>query len=308
MESPTLLVLAAGMGSRYGGLKQIDPMGPNGETMLDFSVFDALRAGFNKVVFVIRRDFEHAFRNAVGAKFSGQIEVAYAFQDLHDLPSGFTVPDGRTKPWGTAHAIRAARDLISTPFAAINADDFYGRESYQQIAHHFSAPSHNENGHPNPDHYCMVGYQIENTLSDHGHVSRGICSVESGFLQSVEEHTGIARSPAGAVLGTSSAGHHDEIPDGTPVSMNFWGFSPSAFKHIESHFSLFLEKHGSDPKAECYIPSVVDSLIRSGSADCRVLPTSSPWFGVTYPDDKPIVIETIRRLMASGDYPPVLFP
>lgn len=294
---PTLLILAAGMGSRYGGLKQLDPMGPNGETVLDYSVTDAIRAGFGKVVFVIRRDFAEAFKDAVGNKFEGQIEVAYAFQDLADLPDGFTLPEGREKPWGTAHAVRAARTEIDSPFAVINADDFYGRDAFVQLAKYFE---HHRN---EPElRSCMVGYPLKNTLSDHGSVNRGICVVENGLLQTVEEHTEIAEAEAG-VQGKNLAGDTVAIDPGAIVSMNFWGFTPAIFASIEAQFIDFLEHRIHEPKSESYIPSVVDTLIQSGQTECAVLETSATWFGVTYPDDKPFVQANIRKLIDSGEYP-----
>lgn len=297
---PTLLVLAAGMGSRYGGLKQIDPMGPNGETVLDYSVFDAIRAGFGRVVFIIREDFADAFRQGIGARFSDRIQVDYAFQKLDDLPEGYTVPEGRTKPWGTAHAVRAARDLVKEPFAVINADDFYGRDAYRSAAEFLSSPSA-ENG---PSHYAMVGYPLENTLSDHGDVNRGICSRDAAaLLSNVEEYVRIKRDDDGTVRGTALDGEIRPIADGTPVSMNFWIFRPDFFAHLENEFTAFLETGATGEKTECYIPTVVDNLIRTGRADCRVLDTTSHWFGVTYPDDKPHVVASITSLVADGEYP-----
>ncbi|HVJ44900.1 MAG TPA: sugar phosphate nucleotidyltransferase [Luteolibacter sp.] len=294
---PTLLVLAAGMGSRYGGLKQIDPMGPNGETVLDYSVFDAIRAGFGRVVFIIREDFAEAFREGIGARFADRIQVDYAFQKLDDLPDGFTVPEGRTKPWGTAHAVRAARDLVKEPFAVINADDFYGRDSYRSAAAFLTSGN-------SASRYAMVGYPLENTLSDHGEVNRGICSHdESSLLTNVEEYVNIARESDGTVRGNALDGSRKPIVDGTPVSMNFWAFTPDFFPHLESEFIAFLERQGEGEKTECYIPTVVDNLIRNGKADCRVLGTSSHWFGVTYPDDKPHVVASIAKLVESGEYP-----
>lgn len=297
---PTLLVLAAGMGSRYGGLKQMDPMGPSGETVLDYSVFDAIRAGFGKVLFVIREDFSDAFRESVGARFADRIEVDYAFQKLDDLPAGFEVPEGRVKPWGTAHAVRAARHLIDGPFAVINADDFYGSDAYQVIAQWFAnSPSSTEKSH-----YCMVGYPLKNTLSEHGTVNRGICQTgEGNLLSDVEEVVDISRGDDGQVSGTRIDGTTLEINEASPVSMNFWGFSGSYLEQLESHFIQFLKDHGSEMKSECYIPTVVDELIRDERADCVVLQTSASWFGVTYPDDKPHVVESIAALVAAGDYP-----
>ncbi len=295
---PTLLILAAGMGSRYGGLKQLDPMGPNGETVLDYSVYDAIRAGFGKVVFVIRRDFAEAFKAAVGDKFEDRIDVAYAFQDLNDLPEGFSVPDGREKPWGTAHAVRAARHEIDAPFAVINADDFYGKDAYAQLAAYFKQST------DEPElRTCMVGYRLENTLSEHGSVNRGLCRVEHGSLQAVEEHTEIAKDGDGRIHGLNLAGDSVEIPAGAIVSMNFWGFTPALFPSLEALFIEFLEAHGQEAKSECYIPTVIDTLIRSGQTDCAVIETSGSWFGVTYPDDKPFVQASIRGLIESGAYP-----
>jgi dTDP-glucose pyrophosphorylase len=298
---PTLLILAAGMGSRYGGLKQLDPMGPNGETVLDYSVFDAIRAGFGKVVFVIRRDFADAFKSTVGDKFESKIEVAYAFQDLTDLPAGYNVPEGREKPWGTTHAVRAARDKIDTPFAVINADDFYGQDAYQLLAQHFT-----KNNNDCKLKTCMVGYHLENTLSEHGSVNRGICHVKDGTLQSVEEHDTIARGEDGIVRGNNLAGKSLEIPSEAIVSMNFWGFTPALFASLEALFIEFLNAHGEEMKSECYIPTVIDSLIQSEQTKCSVIETNGAWFGVTYPDDKPLVQASIAALIKRGEYPQVL--
>ena len=295
---PTLLILAAGMGSRYGGLKQLDPMGPHGETVLDYSVYDAIQAGFGKVVFVIRQEFAEAFKRAVGDKFEGKIEVAYAFQELTDLPEGFSLPAGREKPWGTAHAVRAARDEIDTPFAVINADDFYGRDAFVQLAkyfeHHSDAPELRT---------CMVGYKLSNTLSDHGTVNRGLCVVKDGALQTVEEHTEIASDEDAVVCGKNLNGKDVEIAENAIVSMNFWGFTPAIFASIEAQFIEFLEQRIHEPKSECYIPSVVDQLIRTGQTECAVLETSASWFGVTYPADKPYVQASIKALIEQGAYP-----
>jgi len=297
---PTLLVLAAGMGSRYGGLKQMDPMGPHGETVLDYSVFDAIRAGFGRVVFIIRKDFEEAFKQGVGSRFADRIQVDYAFQSLDDLPEGFTVPEGRTKPWGTAHAVRAARELVKEPFAVINADDFYGQDAYRRAAGFLSSPP-SANG---VAHYAMVGYPLENTLSDHGHVNRGICSHDTeDHLTNVEEYLDIHREEDGIVRGQALDGTRKPITNETPVSMNFWAFTPDFFQHLETEFLKFLSEQGNGGKTECYIPTVVDNLIQSGIADCRVLETTSHWFGVTYPDDKPHVVASIAALTEAGEYP-----
>lgn len=299
MQKPTLLVLAAGMGSRYGGLKQMDPMGPHGETILDYSVFDAIRAGFGKVVFIIREDFAEAFRETVGARFADKIEIDYAFQKLDDLPEGFSIPEGRTKPWGTAHAVRAARDVVSGPFAVINADDFYGRDSYVRAAE-FLADVKSDT---TPAESCIVGYYLAKTLSDHGGVNRGITRHQGGFLSDVEEIIGIDRRKGGKIVGEAVNGDERILDGDAIVSMNFWGFTPTFFEQLEAHFTKFLEDHGSEEKSECYIPTIVDDLITSGEAICHVLPTASSWFGVTYPDDKPRVTESIKKLIKSGEYP-----
>lgn len=296
---PTLLVLAAGMGSRYGGLKQMDPMGPDGETVLDYSVYDAIKAGFDRVIFIIRKDFEELFRTQVGAKFEDKIKVDYVFQDLNDLPEGYSLPEGRTKPWGTTHAILAAREVIDSHFAVINADDFYGADSYQQISSYFTETADASD----MEHYCMVGYKLANTLSDHGHVNRGICLNTDGFLNSVEEHTEIELESDGVCRGNSLTGERVEIPTSAIASMNFWGFSVSIIDHLQAHFINFLNERGSEMKSECYIPTVVDELLVSGKADCSILETSSSWFGVTYPQDKDACVASIQKLVDSGEYP-----
>jgi dTDP-glucose pyrophosphorylase len=297
---PTLLVLAAGMGSRYGGLKQMDPMGSNGETVLDYSVFDAIRAGFGKVVFIIRRDFAENFKSAIGDKFSDKIEVEYAFQDLNDLPEGFNLPEGRVKPWGTTHAILAARDIVDTPFAVINADDFYGADAYQQFAScHENVSSVNGSAAQ----YCMVGYPLKNTLSKNGSVNRGICSDIDGNLNKVEEHLEIAIEDDGVCRGENLAGDRVELSQNAISSMNFWGFPQSIMQDLENEFVKFLEERGTELKSECYIPTVVDTMIHSGKANCKILETSGTWFGVTYPEDKQNCVESIQKLIAEGEYP-----
>lgn len=300
MTQPTLLVLAAGMGSRYGGLKQMDPMGPNGETVLDYSVFDAIRAGFGRVLFIIREDFAEAFKQGVGERFAGRIQVDYAFQHLDDLPTGHSVPTGRSKPWGTAHAVRAARKLVAEPFAVVNADDFYGRDAYQVAAGFLTQPAANDG----KSHYAMVGYPLVNTLSDHGDVNRGICATDrDGLLASVEEYVKIEREADGVIRGDALDGTRRTVAENDPVSMNFWAFDAGFMGLLETEFSAFLAAHGQEEKSECYIPTVVDALIRANSADCRVLATNSRWFGVTYPDDKPHVMASIQQLIAAGEYP-----
>jgi hypothetical protein len=298
---PTLVVMAAGMGSRYGGLKQIDPMGPSGETILDYSVFDALRAGFGKVVFIIRPDFEEAFRTGVGAKFADKIAVDYAFQTLDKLPPGFSVPEGREKPWGTTHAILCAREVVKEPFAVINADDFYGRTSFAVLHDYLK-------GLPNGSaEYSMVGFTLKNTLSEHGTVTRGVCKTDAnGFLTEIEEMTKIGSGTAG-VSNTKEDGTVVPLTGLEPVSMNMWGFSPHLFDQLQALFTEFLTVHGKELKGECYIPLSVGELVRRKQATCKVLPTDSTWFGVTYREDKPIVQASIAALTANGSYPPSLW-
>ncbi len=292
----TLLVLAAGMGSRYGGLKQLDPMGPNGETVLDYSVFDAIRAGFDRVIFVIREDFAEAFREGIGSRFSDRITVEYAFQKLDDLPSPHVPSPSRTKPWGTTHAIRAARHLTTDPFAVINADDFYGRDAYAKAAEFMTRIP--------PGNCGMIGYPLKNTLSDHGQVNRGVCEVsEESVLSSVEEYLKIGREPNGKVTGEGLDGERREISEAAPVSMNFWIFTPEFMDDLEDEFLEFIKENSGKETGESYIPTVVDSLIRQGKTTCKVLETSSSWFGVTYPEDKELVVASIRGLIAAGDYP-----
>ncbi|MFM2171065.1 MAG: hypothetical protein RI957_1294 [Verrucomicrobiota bacterium] len=281
----------------------MDPMGPNGETVLDYSVFDAIRAGFERVVFIIRRDFAEVFQATVGSRFAGKIRVEYAYQSLDDLPEGFSVPEGRTKPWGTSHAIRAARHLIQGPFAVINADDFYGRDAYERAAAFLrqASPRHDV------EHYAMIGYDLLNTLSDHGDVNRGICRTDAqGNLTSVEEVVKIQREADGVIYGDYLDGARRPVSQEAVVSMNFWAFEASFIDRIEEHFLHFLREHGQKEKSECYIPTVVDELIHAGRATCCVLPTSSSWFGVTYPEDKPHVVANIRALIDAGEYPATL--
>ncbi len=298
-NSPTLLVLAAGMGSRYGGLKQIDPVGPAGETIIDYSIFDALRAGFGKLVFVIRRDIEEAFRETVGSRFEKRVAVDYVFQSLEDIPPRFTVPAGRTKPWGTTQAILLAADAIHEPFAAINADDFYGAESYGELAGHLTSGSAD---------YAMVGFVLRNTLSDFGSVARGVCQVSpDGFLKDIVELTRIERDGNGA-RNTDPSGNVTALSGEEPVSMNMWAFTPRVFDQLRERFEKFLETSSSDTKSECYIPSTVGDLIHAGEARVKVLHSRDSWFGVTYREDRPRVVESIRALIAAGAYPEKLWP
>lgn len=302
---PTLLILAAGMGSRYGGLKQVDPMGPHGETVLDYSVFDAKRSGFGKVVFVIRREFEDEFRTKVGSRFDKHIPVGYVYQSLDDLPAGFKVPDGRVKPWGTTHAVLAAEKAIQEPFAMINADDFYGRDAFAKLAENLRKPRPGDG----IGHYSMVGFQLKNTLSEHGSVARGVCTGRNGRLASVTEMTKIVKTGVGA-RNEEDPDHPVELTGSELVSMNFFGFTPALFPQLHDAFREFLgslDKHGGPLKAECYIPKVVDALINTRKAEVEVLETSGCWFGVTYPEDKAIVVASIRKLVDSGEYPAPLW-
>ncbi len=297
---PTLLILAAGMGSRFGGLKQVEPVGPNGEAIIDYSIFDAIRAGFGKVVFVIRESFAEAFKEKFDPRLKGKIEVEYVFQELDNLPAGFTLPEGREKPWGTAHAILVARDAIHEPFCALNADDFYGFNAYKTMAEFLTRDNAS-------DKYAMVGYKLSNTLSDHGSVSRGICDVDDkGLLQKIVETTKIVKRN-GRIISIEPDGSEKELTGNESVSMNIWGFQPSVFEILEKKFTAFLEAHINEPKSEIYIPSVVFDMIRDGQAKVEVLKADSPWFGVTYKEDKPLVIEQLKKLIEQGQYPKKLY-
>jgi NDP-sugar pyrophosphorylase family protein len=291
---PALLVLAAGMGNRYGGLKQIDPVGPGGETIIDYSIYDALRAGFGKVVFVIRKDIEQAFKQAVGARFERLIGVEYVFQELDKLPLGFSVPAGRTRPWGTLHAVLMAADAISEPFAVVNADDFYGSEGYRALAQHLQRGTAD---------YAMVGFVLRNTLSDFGAVSRGVCRVdEDDLLQGVVELTNIERNGVHA-RNTDSTGRVTRLSGDEVVSMNMWGFTPQVFGQLREHFQKFLNLDGSNVRSESYLPNTVNELISAGQARVKVLRTNDSWVGVTYREDHPRVVQAIRRLIDRGNYP-----
>ena len=297
---PTLFVLAAGMGSRYGGLKQIDGLGPNGETIMDYSVYDALRAGFGKVVFVIRKDFEEAFREVVISKYADKVPCEVCFQSVDKVPEGCTYNPERTKPWGTNHAVLMAKDLIREPFAVINADDFYGRESFQVLADYLKSVEGTTGK------YCMVGYRVANTLSENGSVSRGVCATdENGYLTDVVERTKIEK--VGDKIIYTEDGVDTEIAPNSPVSMNMWGFTPEYFEYVEKAFVEFLQARGQELKSEFYIPTLVNDMIRSGKATCKVLDTTSKWFGVTYAEDRPQVVMKINNLVREGVYPEKLF-
>lgn len=299
---PTLVILAAGMGSRYGGLKQVDPVGPSGETIMDYSIFDAVRAGFDRVVFVIRHDFEAVFRQTIGEKYKNHVEVDYAFQAIDDLPIGYSVPSDRVKPWGTAHAIYAAREVVKAPFAAINADDFYGQDAFQTLAAFLSRESATSGAQ-----FAMVGYLLEQTLSDHGSVARGVCKLgKDGLLQAVVEMTKLVRSTDG-VENQENPDEPVKLTGQERVSMNMWGFTPLLLDMLGERFPQWLEKNAGNNKAEWYIPFVVDALVKEHQAEVSVLPTESSWFGVTYREDKPVVVAAIQKLVDAGVYPAQLF-
>lgn len=297
---PTLFVLAAGMGSRYGGLKQIDGLGPNGETIMDYSVFDALRAGFGKIVFVIRKDFEEDFRRVVLSKYADKVPCEVCFQSVDKVPAGYSYNPERTKPWGTNHAVLMAKDIIKEPFAVINADDFYGKESFQILADYLKSIEGTTGN------YAMVGYRVANTLSENGSVSRGVCATdENGYLTDVVERTKIENIGGNIVF--TEDGKDTVLTPNTPVSMNMWGFTPEYFAYADAAFKEFLTNYGNELKKEFYIPTVVNDLIRAGKATCKVLDTPSKWFGVTYAEDRPQVVMKINNLVQDGVYPEKLF-
>ena len=301
---PTLFLLAAGMGSRYGGLKQLDKLGPHGETIMDYSIYDAINAGFGKLVFVIRKDFEEDFRNIVLSKYEGHIPCELVFQALDALPEGFTCPAERTKPWGTNHAVMMGKDVIKEPFAVLNCDDFYDRDAFQVMGKWLSELPEGSTGK-----YAMVGFRVGNTLSESGTVSRGVCeNDENHHLTSVVERTKIQRFD-GVVKYLDDDDKWVAIPDTTPVSMNFWGFTPDYFAHSEEYFKTFLSdpKNMENLKSEFFIPLMVDKLIKDGTATCEVLDTTSKWFGVTYPEDRPEVVAKFQKLADDGVYPEKMF-
>lgn len=301
---PTLLLLAAGMGSRYGGLKQLDGLGPNGETIMDYSIYDAIKAGFGKIVFVIRKDFEQDFRDKVLSKYEGHVPVELCFQSLDALPEGFTRPEGRVKPWGTNHAVLMAKDVIKEPFCVINCDDFYNRDAFMVIGKFLS-----ELPEGSTNRYAMVGFRVGNTLSDNGTVARGICSKDAdGCLTTVVERTEIMRVD-GPVCYKDEEGKWVAVEDNTPVSMNMWGFTPDYFAHSEEYFKGFLADPANmaNPKAEFFIPLMVNKLINDGTATVKVLDTTSKWFGVTYAADRQSVVDKIQSLINEGVYPDKLW-
>jgi UTP-glucose-1-phosphate uridylyltransferase len=300
---PTLVVLAAGMGSRFGGLKQLEPVGPSGELVLDYSVHDAVRAGFGDVVFVIRQELEPAFRERVLSRYEGRVPCALAFQELDALPDGMTVPAGREKPWGTAHAILCARRQVRGPFLAINADDFYGADAFRRMITFFEADA----PAAGPARFAMAGYPLGDTLSAHGSVARGVCEVDAhGRLVGIVERTGIERV-GGRIVAVSAEGEPLQFREDQPVSMNFWGLTPAIFPALERLLREFLQALGTEPKSEFYIPSAIFALIASGHCIVDVLPTTGRWFGVTHRADQPAVADAVRALVASGEYPTPLW-
>ncbi len=302
MIDTTLVILAAGMGSRYGGMKQIDSFGPSGETITDYSIYDAVRAGFSRFVFVISPKMEEDFKTHYLKRFPDHIKAEYVIQSLHDLPEGFELPEDRVKPWGTAHAVLMAKDVVKEPFAVINADDFYGRESYQIMNDYLRAASEKAEGR-----YCMVGFELQKTVSKHGSVARGVCQVDDeGFLKGMVERTKIFLRD-GAIVFEDEDGSISELDPMSTVSMNLFGFTPDFFRHTEEELKGFLPASASNPKAEFFIPLVVDSLINSGKAKMTVLQTPESWFGVTYQEDKPKVLDAIKALVEKGTYPTPLW-
>lgn len=300
-KKPTLLILAAGIGSRYGGLKQLDQVGPQGETIIDYSVYDAIQAGFGKVVFVIRENIEADFRDFFDKKLKGKIDVEYVFQEIHKIPEGLSYNKERIKPWGTGHAVLMAEEVIKENFAVINADDFYGREAYQTLVNYF-----NTDNLPQTD-YCMVGYELKNTLSENGFVSRGQCKAdENNFLFDVVERTHIERKN-GQIVFQDENKSLVKLDENTLVSMNFWGFTPSYFPFLKEKFALFIQKNTENSKAEFYIPSVVNELIEEKRARVKVLSSNANWFGVTYKEDKETVVKNIQMLIEKGIYPEKLW-
>ena len=306
---PTLFLLAAGMGSRYGGLKQLDTLGPQGQSIMDYSIYDAIEAGFGKIVWVIRRDFEQQFREQILSKYEKKIPCELCFQALDSLPEGFTVPEGRTKPWGTNHAVMMGAGVINEPFAVLNCDDFYDRDAFKVMGKFLSELPEGSTGK-----YAMVGFRVDNTLSESGTVSRGICENDekTRHLTSVVERTKIARMEDGSVAfraDNKDDGEWVPVSENAPCSMNFWGFTPDYFQYSEEYFKEFLSdpKNQENLKSEFFIPLMVDTLIKKGQATCEVLPTTSKWFGVTYPEDRPEVVAKLAKLHADGQYPDKMF-
>ncbi len=305
MSKATLIVMAAGMGSRYGGLKQIDPIGPNGEIIIDYSVFDAAKAGFDRVIFVITKKIENDFKAIIGNKLDGKIEVAYAYQDINDLPDGFTVPEGRIKPWGTGHAVLSCKDMIDGPFAVINADDYYGRETFKLVYDEITKEKKDTDKYQ----FCMVGFKVENTLTENGHVARGVCETdENSYLTDIVERTKIALRDGKIMFTEDDEQTWTEIPYGSTVSMNCWGFSIDMMKELEKRFPVFLQKNKDNAvKCEYFLPFVVDDLLKEGKAVVKVLDTTEKWYGVTYKADRELVVSALKEKAESGFYPKQLW-
>ncbi len=304
MEKTTLVVMAAGIGSRFGGgIKQLEPVGPSGEIIIDYSIHDAVEAGFDKVVFIIRKDLEKDFREVIGDRMEKRVEVAYAFQEMDDLPEGYTKPEGRVKPWGTGQAILCCKELVREPFAVINADDYYGKEAFVKV-HDYLVQGHKSEGRME---FCMAGFLLGNTLSDNGGVTRGICSVdEEGHLTGVTETKNIIRTEDGAAIQLED-GTRNPVDERCPVSMNMWGLTPEIFPVLEKGFADFLKELGEPAKGEYLIPTIIDELIQEGKANVTVLESGDKWFGVTYKEDKPAVIRSFAELIAAGVYKEKLF-
>ena len=290
------------MGSRYGGLKQLDGLGPHGETIMDYSIYDAIQSGFGKVVFVIRKDFENDFREKILSKYENHIPVSVVFQSVNDLPEGFSCPAERTKPWGTNHALLMGKQVINEPFAIINADDYYGRNSFEVMARELSSLPEGSSGH-----YSMMGFKVGNTMSESGTVARGVCETTDGLLTGVVERTDIGYDDNHNIVFTDENGQKQQLPFETPVSMNFWGFTPDYFGHSEKSFIKFLNENIDKPKAEFYIPTVVNEMVTDGTAQVKVLTTESKWFGVTYAADRQGVVDKFAELHAAGVYPDKMF-
>ena len=305
MQKPVLVIMAAGMGSRYGGLKQIDPVDAQGHISMDFSIFDAKRAGFEKVVFIIKRENEADFKEAIGKRIEKVMDVEYVFQDIHNIPQGFEIPEGRVKPWGTAHAVLSAIDVIDGPFAVINADDYYGRDAFQKIYDYLSSHEDDEKYR-----YTMVGYQLENTLTENGYVSRGVCSMnDAGELVSVTERTRIEKKDDGAAYTEDDGATWTVLPKNSIVSMNMWGFTASFLQEIKNGFVAFLQEglKTNPMKCEYYLPAVVSRLLEEDKATVAVLESEDKWYGITYKEDKPMVVKAIQQLKDSGLYPESLW-
>lgn len=306
MNKPVLVIMAAGLGSRYGGLKQMDPMDAYGNLIIDFSIYDAIRAGFEKVVFIVKRENMRDFRDTIGKRVSPFIRTEYVIQDIQDIPEGFEIPEGRTRPWGTGHAVLACRDVIDAPFAVINADDYYGAEAFRQIYDYLIQAKDDDKYR-----YAMIGYRIENTVTEHGSVARGVCAMEGRYLTQINERTRVEKRPYGAAFTGDGGQTWTDVPAGTPVSMNFWGFTPNIMEELKKKFPVFLSKIKSGEenpmKGEFYLPKAVGQLIQEGKASVEVMTSRDRWYGVTYKEDKPGVVAALQAMKDSGLYPETLW-